>query len=163
MSRRVFLQRITHAGVAAALGPFATSCGTLLHPERVGQPSGRIDPAVAILDGLGLLLFFIPGVVAFIVDFSTGAIYLPPEHMGEANPSVDANGLARISVDREQLSRRVIEETVASACGKPVHLEPGHYRAEPLETLEQYPETAFRLASAHEQSGSEVIFRCQSP
>jgi hypothetical protein len=29
-----------------------------------------------------LLLFFIPGVIAFVVDFSTGAIYLPPEGMG---------------------------------------------------------------------------------
>jgi hypothetical protein len=29
------------------------------------------------LDGLGLLCFFVPGVVAFAVDFWTGAIYLP--------------------------------------------------------------------------------------
>lgn len=32
------------------------------------------------LNGLGLILFFIPGVVAFIVDFYTGAIYLPCEY-----------------------------------------------------------------------------------
>ena len=53
-------------------------CGTLLHPERRGQSRGQIDPAIAILNGLGLLLFIVPGVVAFAVDFSTGAIYLPP-------------------------------------------------------------------------------------
>ena len=55
-----------------------TSCGTLLYPERVGQSPGRIDPAIAILDGVGLLLFLVPGIIAFAVDFSTGAIYLPP-------------------------------------------------------------------------------------
>ncbi len=52
-------------------------CGTLMYPERRGQKSGRIDPGVAILDGIGLLFFIIPGLVAYAVDFTTGAIYLP--------------------------------------------------------------------------------------
>jgi hypothetical protein len=52
-------------------------CGTLLYPERRGQSKGRIDPAVAVLDGLGCILFLLPGIIAFAVDFSTGAIYLP--------------------------------------------------------------------------------------
>lgn len=54
-----------------------TACGTLLHPERKGQTGGRIDPAIAIMDGIGLLFFVIPGLAAFAVDFYTGAIYLP--------------------------------------------------------------------------------------
>jgi hypothetical protein len=52
-------------------------CGTILYPERRGQQSGRIDVGVAVLDGIGLLFFIIPGVIAFAVDFSTGAIFLP--------------------------------------------------------------------------------------
>ena len=32
------------------------------------------------LNGIGLLLFLLPGVIAFAVDFSTGAIYLPGTH-----------------------------------------------------------------------------------
>ncbi len=52
-------------------------CGTLIYPERRGQSSGKIDPAIAILDGVGVLLFVIPGLIAFAVDFATGAIYLP--------------------------------------------------------------------------------------
>jgi hypothetical protein len=59
------------------------ACGTLLYPERRGQKSGRIDPAVAIMDGLGCLLFVIPGLIAFAVDFATGAIYLPGGRRGE--------------------------------------------------------------------------------
>jgi hypothetical protein len=58
-------------------------CGTILYPERRGRTSGRIDPAVAVMDGLGCLLFVIPGLVAFAIDFSTGAIYLPGGRRGE--------------------------------------------------------------------------------
>jgi hypothetical protein len=53
------------------------ACGTLMYPERRGQKTGEIDVKVAVFDGLGLLFGIIPGVVAYIVDFSTGAIYLP--------------------------------------------------------------------------------------
>ena len=55
-----------------------SSCGTLIFPERQGQSSGKLDPNVLILDGFGLLFFIVPGLVAFAVDFATGAIYLPP-------------------------------------------------------------------------------------
>lgn len=55
----------------------STGCGTILHPERKGQVDGRIDPSIAVLDGIGLLFFLIPGVIAFAVDFSNGTIYLP--------------------------------------------------------------------------------------
>jgi|GEM_PF-439713 hypothetical protein len=65
-------------GIAAALLiTQVTACGTLLYPERRGQTSGQIDVGVAALDAIGLLFFFVPGVVAFGVDFITGAIYLP--------------------------------------------------------------------------------------
>ena len=42
-------------------------CGTVFHPERKGQVSGRIDPVVAIANGVGLLFFIVPGVVAYAV------------------------------------------------------------------------------------------------
>ena len=52
-----------------------------MHPERRGQPhSNQIDWRVAALGGFGLILFFVPGIVAFAVDFYTGAIYLPLAH-----------------------------------------------------------------------------------
>lgn len=57
-----------------------TGCGTLLHPERKGQTGGRIDPGIVLLDGVGLLFFFIPGVIAFAVDFTYGTLYLPGGH-----------------------------------------------------------------------------------
>ena len=68
---------ITRGIAAALLITQVTACGTLLYPERRGQTNGQIDIGVAALDAIGLLFFFVPGVVAFGVDFITGAIYLP--------------------------------------------------------------------------------------
>jgi len=55
------------------------SCGTILYPHRRGaRHSGDLDPKVVIMDAVGLVFFIIPGLVAYIVDFYTGAIYLGP-------------------------------------------------------------------------------------
>jgi hypothetical protein len=79
------MQRIHQATALGVLLALFTQlgCGTILYPERRGQRSGRIDPAVAVMDGIGCLLFLIPGLVAFAVDFGTGAIYLPGGRRGE--------------------------------------------------------------------------------
>ncbi len=63
--------------VAAILVVQLLGCGTILYPERRGQPAGKYDTDIVILDAIGLLFFIVPGVIAFGVDFSTGAIYLP--------------------------------------------------------------------------------------
>ncbi|WP_090475006.1 polyribonucleotide nucleotidyltransferase [Halopseudomonas pachastrellae] len=82
--------------LCSALVTQLTACGTIFYPERRGQISGQIDPGVAILNGIGLLIYIIPGLIAFGVDFATGAIYLPngkysvaPDTLQQA---VDADG-----------------------------------------------------------------------
>ena len=55
----------------------SVGCGTIMYPERKGQRGGKIDAGVAVLDGVGLLLFIIPGIIAFAIDFNNGTIYLP--------------------------------------------------------------------------------------
>ena len=80
MLRREFLSKAVRLALVSGVAVELTGCGTVLHNERVGQPHSRdIDWKVAGLNGLGLILFFVPGVVAFAVDFYTGAIYLPEE------------------------------------------------------------------------------------
>jgi len=42
---------------------------------------------VVALDAIGLLFFFVPGVIAFAVDFVTGAIYLPGGGLVQLSPA----------------------------------------------------------------------------
>lgn len=90
------------AGVAVALILQSFGCGTILHPERKGQQGGRIDAGIAVLDGIGLLFFIIPGVIAFAVDFSNGTIYLPGGKSGAKLEQLRFNpkGDAKASVER---------------------------------------------------------------
>jgi hypothetical protein len=80
MDRREFISHALIPAFAGATVCGLPGCGALFQSERCGRPhSNDIDWKIAALDGLGLLLFFVPGVIAFVVDFSTGAIYLPVE------------------------------------------------------------------------------------
>ncbi|MFJ3484623.1 polyribonucleotide nucleotidyltransferase [Pseudomonas sp. NPDC090202] len=65
-----------------------TACGSIFYPDRRGQiqGSGRMDPAIVVLDAIGLLFYIIPGVIAFAVDFATGAIYLPNGKHAQIDP-----------------------------------------------------------------------------
>ena len=71
------IKRKSTLAIALTLSLTLTACGTILYPERKGQVNGQIDPAIAVMDGIGLLFFLVPGVIAFAVDFSNGTIYLP--------------------------------------------------------------------------------------
>ena len=84
-------QRIVGGVLAAALLAQLAGCGTLFYPERRGQLNGQIDPAIAALNAIGILFYVVPGLIAFAIDFATGAIYLPegrysvaPERLREA-------------------------------------------------------------------------------
>jgi hypothetical protein len=70
--------------ICAVLMAQLMGCGTILYPEREGQKSGQIDAGVAILDGMGVLFFIVPGVIAFAVDFYNGTIYLPGTSEGRS-------------------------------------------------------------------------------
>ena len=91
------------AGTTALVAPLS-ACGTLLYPERRGQKGGRLDTAVVILDGLGLLLFLVPGIVAFAVDFGTGAIYLPGGR-AEASDEFDKYAYSGGALTEEEFDR----------------------------------------------------------
>jgi hypothetical protein len=133
-SFRIFRQVVVGLTMFAVVFQ-SLGCGTLLHPERQGQPhSGRIDPAIVLLDGLGLLFFFVPGVIAFAVDFGTGAIYLPPENYGQKLHSTpfDASQCEVIHVPPEELTQEKLETVLTERTGHPVKLEPGSYTTRPL-------------------------------
>lgn len=113
------MRRYLVAVVVAAMTLQTTSCGLILHPERQGQTSGKIDPGVAILDAAGLIVFIIPGLIAFGVDFLTGCIYLPG---GSRASNDEAAPLRQVYVAPSGLSGRTIEETVEAYAGQAVDL-----------------------------------------
>ena len=104
-----------------------TGCGTLFHPERKGQLSGQIDPVVAIANGVGLLFFIVPGVIAYAVDFSNGTIYLPSNN----SASVDV-----LHLDRD-LNLASLEKLLSDKAGQPVSLESELMMIEEMSNLEE--------------------------
>jgi len=100
-----------------------TSCGTIIYPERRGQTSGQLDVGIVLLDAVGLLFFIIPGIVAYAVDFSTGAIYLPPGEEARVPATLDSDEMTVIRLDPEALDRETIRETVAAHIGRDVDLD----------------------------------------
>jgi hypothetical protein len=132
LSRRGFL------GAAASLiSAKLAGCGVLLHPERVGQPRGEMDWEIVALDALGLILFFIPGVVAFVVDFSTGAIYLPPCGGYSGTEPVPADQQWRmVAVPPDELTQTGIAATVTRETGKPVDLTAPEVQSRPIDSLD---------------------------
>lgn len=134
--------------VVAVFAIQVTGCGTLMHPERRGQTSGRIDPTVAILDGIGLLFFIIPGMIAFAVDFSTGAIYLPSESSRAG--SEGTGQLAVVYANPDRLNRQNIEEIIAEATGHSISLDREDIVISKLESPQEFLEQYDRLVELGE-------------
>lgn len=118
------------AGVGAAVLLLqATGCGTILYPERRGQPTGQYDTDVVILDGLGLFVGIIPGVIAFAVDLTTGAIYLP-----EGGKSRASEIFGGVDIERRPFAGRTaveLERVLTRHVGRSVELQASWLRSRP--------------------------------
>jgi len=129
-------------GILGLVEVATLGCGTILYPARKGQPAGRLDWGVVALDAIGLLFFFIPGVIAFAVDFNNGTIYLPPEESWvPAQASTDRTPkrpLTSIETSPQQLTPQVIEQTLARHTGREIRLVPGSFRTKVLDRLDQF-------------------------
>ncbi|NAW66606.1 hypothetical protein [Photobacterium halotolerans] len=95
-----------------------SGCGVLLHPERKGQRGGQVDPAIAVLNAAGLLLFVVPGLIAFGVDLYYGTIYLPGTAKTLSEEELNRLRTVDGQLQPEQLARFVSEQT-----GQTVHAE----------------------------------------
>ena len=109
-------------------------CGYFLYPERVGQTDGRIDPTVVILDAAGLLFGVLPGVVAFAVDLSTGAIYLPAG--GKSALEKHTNKLSHNETLQSGVNPEAVARELTMLLGQPVDASAlDFYSTEGVETL----------------------------
>jgi hypothetical protein len=152
LQRRLALRLISGGALCAGLG----GCGTIFYPERIGQPHGPLDWKVVALDTVGLLLFLVPGVIAFIVDFHNGTIYLPTEQI----PYDQAPALSRkVPLEPEKRSLGDIESAVNHETGLDLSLAPGTYLTRQLQSLADYPAASKQLAMDLQMG----TVRCQSP
>src|SRR5260370_42086860 len=133
-------KRIVHKCLTAVLVLQMASCGTILYPERRGQPAGRLDLAVVTLDAVGLLLFLVPGVIAFAVDFSNGTIYLPPERTVFFRPGgqQDSQHFQTVHVNPAELTPQRLEAILREQTGQAIRLEPGSYRAAKISQIQDF-------------------------
>jgi hypothetical protein len=144
LSRRSFFR----IGAAGSLSMVA-GCGMILHPERRNQPpGGSVDWSIFALDAVGLLLFFIPGVIAFAVDFSTGAIYLPPNQYGSAGRPAKDPSLVKINVPQKDLNQHQLEQIASQHAKRDVRLVAGEYDTAPLSKIDDFWTTRERLAAS---------------
>jgi hypothetical protein len=124
-------------------------CGTLMYPERRGQRGGDIDVGVAILDGVGLLFFLIPGIIAYAVDFSNGTIYFPAGHH-RRHEAWNMNDLEKVSFDPKGDVKAEIERILRERTGVSVKLDRENARVfevksekELLARFAEQPDAAF--------------------
>jgi hypothetical protein len=115
------------------------ACGTILYPQRQGQKAGQIDPAIAILDGVGLLFFIIPGVIAFAVDFSNHTIYLPQGHSSKK--------FSEIKID-SKMDMATIENSIRTETGKAIDLQQSNVAVTRLDSVADL-DSRFALYGAH--------------
>ncbi|WP_164102289.1 hypothetical protein [Candidatus Laterigemmans baculatus] len=167
MSDSTTRRRLLFSSLAAGTMAAAGGCGSILFPERVGQPrTGPIDWKVVALDGVGLVFFFVPGLVAFAVDFYNGTLFLPPRSLTTAlpaaplpaaplpaetatvhqslkpplpqQPELPEQPLEAIPLPAGPERRAQVEEILSAHAGQPVVLEPGSYQTRPLDRIDQF-------------------------
>lgn len=191
MRRRRFLNQLTSlSGGVIVTG--MSGCGTVFYHERIDQPrSHDIDWKIAGLNGLGLILFFVPGVIAFIVDFYTGAIYLPrkgsvAQSAAESESIADdqlissvetagnlsgqsASGRCltgkwqRIGIAPAELGPERIEQIVGKQLASPLSLSDSQTRISALSELEHYADQCQRHRSESEYGMTANLFFKKMP
>jgi hypothetical protein len=136
-------------GVIAGL-PLLSSCGSLIYPGRVNQKErGGLDPAIVILDGIGLFFFIIPGLIAFAVDFGTGAIYYPA---GKDNSDPEETLFDQWQEEASETSSidlQTIERSLSERVGRPIRLDEETVLVQELDSLDRFSVVYRKLAIRH--------------
>lgn len=134
-SRRQLLHGL--CGVVAL--PILSSCGTVIYPGRIHQKErGGLDPAIVIMDGIGLFFFIIPGLIAFAVDFGTGAIYYPEgKAPGDAEKTIIDQWQEEAS-ETSSIDQQTIERSLSERVGHPIRLDEETVLVQRLDHLDQF-------------------------
>ncbi len=159
VARHTVLSRRRFQGLIAGwLAAASAGCGTLMYPERRGQSrTGGIDWTVAGMDAIGLVLFLVPGVIAFAVDYHNGSLFLPE---GSASTS-GKRTLRTVKLSGPHPTREVIAAAVSSQTGEQLALNVGSFITRRMESVDAFWSTEQSLLAEYRRS--EVMLRGQSP
>jgi hypothetical protein len=128
--------RTVAAGTMLTVVTSSVGCGYILYPERRGNRGGRIDGPTMVMDLLWLIVFLVPGVVALIVDFSSGAIYVGGGHH-RAELRLSPDGHLALQVPHASRPRRIelrlVTASHAVLARQTALVGPGHGRGETID------------------------------
>ena len=132
-------RQLLHGLCGVAALPMLSSCGTIIYPQRVNQKEhGGLDPAIVIMDGIGLFFFIIPGLIAFAVDFGTGAIYYPEgKAPGDAEKTLIDQWKEEAS-KTGSIDQQTIERSLSERVGRPIRLDEETVLVQELDHLDQF-------------------------
>jgi hypothetical protein len=88
-----------------------------------------------VLDGIGLLFFILPGVIAFAVDFGDGAIYIPSGGKGMFGRS----DLKKVRFDPRRAGTKDIERLIRENTGVAVKLNESGMESFELNSVDDIP------------------------
>ncbi len=116
-----------------------SSCGTVIYPGRVNRKKhGGLDPSIVILDGIGLFVFIIPGLIAFAVDFGSGALYFPAgkDHHDPERTIFDE--WKKEASKTGKMDQRTIERFLSDKTGRSIRLDEETVLVQELDHLDQF-------------------------
>jgi hypothetical protein len=127
--------RAIAAGTMLTVGSGSVGCGYFLHPERRGTQSGVIDGATMVMDILWLIPGIIPGVIALVVDFSSGGIYVSGSHRVAMRLSPDGRVALQVphAARPGQVEFRLVTASHQVLARKIALVGPGHSKGELVE------------------------------
>lgn len=146
LARRQFL---ISTGLAAS-AVCTSGCGTLLHQERVGQCRGGIDDldwTVVGMNSIGLIFFFVPGVIAFAIDYYNGSLFYPTD-CAPRTFSSEPQPLEQVTLPpgSPQQALQAAEVRLSLALGRPLDLNPSELVTRELTSIDQFWTTHQQLA-----------------
>lgn len=126
-----------------------TGCGTLMHPERMGQSrDGRLDWTIVGMDAIGLIFFFVPGLIAFAIDFYNGTIFYPAAYGAYGMRDGGRGELNALHLNQRYPTLSEVAEAVSQEIGRPVRLSEGRYASRELASLDEFWPTHDKLSGA---------------
>jgi hypothetical protein len=138
---------VLHGFFGIAALPLLSACGTVIYPERVNQKNhGGLDPSIVILDGIGLFIFIIPGLIAFAVDFGTDAIYFPEGKGAHDSEKTIFDQWKSEASKTSAIEQKTIEQFIAEQTGQIVRLDHTPLIVKELGRLDQFHTTLHQWA-----------------